>query len=168
LQRYGWLATRAGHEEAFARGRSAGRRQAAIERWTHRRHRLKPAVFESFFQWQAIEQHLRALADSAVHRIVLADLGKNVFAFHRAAQLCHVEVLAVADDVFSAPLREYRGVPVLPLNQALSLEPDAVVVSNTAAVFAEATFRKVSSRTTRPVFHWFAKTAAASALECVS
>ena len=73
LQRYEWLAQRDGHEQAFARGSKAGRRHAALERWTHRRRRLTADVFEHFYRWEFIRQRMDGLSQSGVRQVVFAD-----------------------------------------------------------------------------------------------
>ncbi len=155
LQRYEWLASRDGHDRAFARGARAGRRRALLERWFYRRRRLSPEVFEHFYRWTFIRQRMVELARGGVRRIILADLGKNVFAFHRAANEAGIEIAAIGDDRFAFPGRFYRGVPVLPMEEALARPHDAVVVSNTGPVHAARTQRRVTSLNVGPVHSWF-------------
>jgi hypothetical protein len=164
-QRYGWLAEREDHTGAYVRGRRAGRRRALWERWTHRRHRFSPSTFEHFFQWDEIERRMGGLRELGVNRVLFADLGKNVYAFYRAARRMGVEVVAIADDRFSAPQRCYRGVPVVPLEDALRRDFDAIVVSNTSAVHAAATRERFHAQTHRPVFDWFGSSQPTAAVE---
>ncbi len=154
-QRYAWLAASAGHETAFARGLRFGRRCARSDRRRYRHRRLGPEVLEAVFGWERIERRMCGLAAAGVRRIVLADLGKNVYAFHRAAQRAGLAVVAVADDRLGLGDRRYRGVPIMETPAALSLRPDAIVVSNTSYVHAPLRKRDLSARTNTPVYNWF-------------
>ncbi|MGB2986788.1 MAG: glycosyltransferase family 2 protein [Phycisphaerae bacterium] len=124
LQRYAWLAQRDQHIPSFVRGVLAGQWHGLRERWIYRARRLSADALEHFFRWKFVQDRMADLARRGVRRIVLADLGKNVFAFHRAARETGITVMAVGDNNFYAPGRWYRGVPVLPLDEAL--EPVSV------------------------------------------
>lgn len=158
LQRYRWLAKRDGHGRSFARGARAGRWRGALERWTYRNLRLGPEALEHFFGWEYVQRRMTALAASGGGRIVLADLGKNVFAFHRAAELAGIVILAVGDDRFYAAGRGYRGTPIVPLEDALNLGADAIVVSNSSAVHGTGTYHRLLAKVSQPVHHWFSPT----------
>lgn len=155
LQRYRWLAQRDGHAQAYVRGAWAGLARGAIERRTHRRYRLSAEWFEHFYRWRFVHRRMAGLVAEGVRRIVLADLGKNVFAYHRAAKATGVEIVAIGDDRFAAPQRRYRGTPVVGLEEALRHAADAVVVANSSAVHGTDTYHRWSDRTRLPVFHWF-------------
>jgi hypothetical protein len=154
IQRYDWLAARDGHGRAFARGERAGRWRGMFERLRCRSRRLGPDALEHFFCWDRIRRGMADLADSGIRRIVLADLGKNCYPYYRGARLAGISVSAVADDRFTAPGRHYRGIPILPADEALESAPEAIVVSNTSSVHATATATRLKSRTSRPVFDW--------------
>jgi GT2 family glycosyltransferase len=153
--RYQWLSSLEEHHGPHARGLIAGSLRSAIERRTYRARRLKPGALEAFFRWGFVGAHVANLARQGVSRIVLADLGKNVYAFYRAAKQARVEVLAVADDRLADPNRAYRGVPIVTADESVTLGAHAIVVSNSAAVFAEQTRRKLIERTPIPVHDWF-------------
>jgi GT2 family glycosyltransferase len=167
LERYGWLAKRDGHQRAYRRGVWAGRFRALVERPLYRRHRLAPAAFEHFFSWNMIETRMMELALSGARRIVFADLGKNVYAFYRAVRAAELTLVAIGDDRLAAPGRQYRGVPVVPLDAALGLDADAIVVANASAVHGTYTYQRILNRlahgeapmsTAGPqasVHHWF-------------
>ncbi|MBI4716839.1 MAG: glycosyltransferase [Planctomycetes bacterium] len=155
-QRYAMLAAREGNLRAHLRGLCAGSVRASLERLTYIRHRLPPAALEAFFRWEFVAQKVAELARRGVRRVVFADLGKNVLAFHRAARLVGVAVAAIGDDRFAAPERHYRGTPIVPLAEALTLPCDAVVVVNMADVHAAATRRQVAGLTDKPIYCWFA------------
>ena len=156
LQRYRWLAEPADHLAAFRRGARAGRLHGAWERWSYRSRRLGDVAFEHFFRLQYVARRMQELAESGVRRILLADLGKNVFAFRAGAEDAGLEIVAISDDRFCGPNRRYRGLPIVPLDEALGLTADAVVVSNMADVFAVRTQRNVAAKTALPVHNWFA------------
>ena len=126
-----------------------------LERRRYRARRLRPALFERFYRWHFVTGRMEALARRGIRRVLFADLGKNVYAFLQAARIAGLEVSAVGDAHFAAPGRRYRGVPVVSPEDALERPHDAVVVSNTAAVFAAETARRWRDRTSRPVFDWF-------------
>lgn len=155
LQRYRWLAEMSGHDQAFRRGARKGRRLAFLERWTHRKHRLTPAAFEHFFGWHEVAKRMCELHATGVRRIILADLGKNVFAYLRGARKANVDVLAIVDDGFCAPGRSYRGVPIVPLDEASGMNTQATVVANCSAVHGSVTYHRLLERDQRPVYHWF-------------
>ena len=121
---------------------------------TYRRHRLSPEAFEFFFQWDEIERRMTQLASGGVRRIVLADLGKNVYPFHRAALHLGMEIVAIGDDRFAERGRCYRGAPIVVMEEALTRAHDAVVVANASQVHGGATHRRVSSLADGPVYFW--------------
>lgn len=153
LQRYAWLARRDGHTRAYRRGAAAGKLLGGIERIAYRR--LAPDAIERFFRWSFIEARMAELAADGVARVTFADLGKNVYAYVRAAEATGVEVVAVGDDRFAADGRAYRGVPIVPLDESLSVDADAVVVANSSAVHGTESYRNLAGLTRRPVHHWF-------------
>jgi hypothetical protein len=65
---------------------------------------------------------------------LLASLGKSAFAFARGARLAGISVVAIADDRFTGWVPDYRGIPVLSLEAALTQPYDAVLIGETAAV----------------------------------
>ncbi len=162
LQRYAWLAQRDGHTRSFGRGALAGRLRGVVERRTHRKYRLSASALEHFFRWEYVRRKMAELATGGTRRIVLADLGKNIFAFHRAANETGMTVLAIGDDRFRAGGRRYRGIPVVSLEDVLRLDADTVVVANSAVVHGTDTYnrlvRRVGKRASPPVHHWFAPT----------
>ena len=132
--------------------------RAAIERRTCRGRRLAPAAFERFFQWEYVCRRMADLADSGVRRIALADLGKNVLAYQRAARANSIDVLAIGDDRFAQPARRYRGIPLVTVESALRLDVEAIVVANTSPVHGASTLERITRRTSVPVHHWFGRT----------
>lgn len=156
IQRYRWLAEEAGHQAPFARGVEEGQRVARLERDAFKERRLPPAALEEVFSWQFVEQRMLALAEQGVRRLVLVDLGKNVYAFLRGAAAARLDVLAITDDRLADPHRSYRGCPVVTLADALAQRPDALVVSNTSYVHAAVRTAALRDATDLPVHAWFA------------
>ncbi|UCF33190.1 MAG: glycosyltransferase [Phycisphaerales bacterium] len=155
LQRYRWLAAREGHRAAYRRGLWAALLREPLDRWAFRRRRLTPAVLERFYQIDTVQRRMQELARDGIRRAVFATLGKNVFAFHRAALLAGIEIIAVGDDYFSARGRFYRGVRLLPMAQALALEADAVVISNMASAQVDHAMGRLVRETTIPIYGWY-------------
>jgi len=154
-QRYRWLAQRAGHQTAFERGLAEGRHLAAAERPAFESRRLCPPILEQLFCWSLIEERMLRLREDGVRRIVLADLGKNVYPFYRGAATAGLDVLALADDRLAVPGRDYRGVPLLSTSEALSAPADAIVVSNTSYVHAQRRAQELRRQSDLPVHAWF-------------
>lgn len=155
LQRYAWLAHRDGNGTACRRGALAGRLLGAVERVAYRRRRLDASAVERFYRWSYVESRMAELAADGVRRVVFADLGKNVFPFARAAKETGIEVVAIGDDRFAQPGCRYRGVPIVPLKDALRLDVDAIVVANSSAVHGTATYGNLTGSVDTPVHHWF-------------
>ncbi len=156
-QRYGWLAMTNGHAAAYQRGLQAGRQSAARERTTYRGKRLSANSFERYFRWSFINERFRRLAQDGVERVMLADFGKNIYAFYQAARRHCVRMVAIGDDRFYLPGRRYRGLDILPLNQALAIDVDRVIVTQTASPLALASARRLEPLTMAPVICWFDK-----------
>ncbi len=131
---------------------------------------MSPDALEHFFRWEFVRRKMAALAQEGVQRVVFTDLGKNVYAFFRAAKEVGVSIQAIGDDRFAQRRRGYRGVAVMPLERALQQPCDAVVVSNTAEVFAEETDRRVRAQSDRLVCTWFRRQTESRAIKqsCLS
>jgi GT2 family glycosyltransferase len=155
LQRYAWLAQHDGHVGPYVRGALSGLTRGWHERLAYAHRRLRPDSFEQFFRWGCLRRRMGELAAAGVRSIVLADLGKNVLAYHQAAGATGVKVLAVGDDRFCGNNRRYRGTPVLPLADALDHAPDAIVIGNTSAVHGSTAYHRVVELGFQPVYHWF-------------
>lgn len=153
-RRYRWLARLSGHGRAHRRGLAAARALAPRERRAYRRWRLDPATLESVLAWGRVEHEMRRLSASGLRRVVFADLGKNVFAYWRAAHHCGVDILAIADDRF-AGARAYRGTPIVSTSDALRLAADAWVVGNMSYVHAARRAAELRRTLRVPSFNWF-------------
>jgi len=158
VQRYAWLSRSSDNVRAFIRGLAAGAARAARERLAGRVEPLSGRVLQRFFCLQQVEARMVKLRHAGVRRILLADLGKNVYAFWRAAKLAGVELVAIADDRFADPPgRRYRDTPILPMTEALATDHDAVVVANTSYAHAAVRAREMTAMTDRPVHDWFGR-----------
>lgn len=162
MQRYRWLAAAGRHRVAHLRGLVSGFTCGLADRKLYKPLRLSAEAVETLFRFHEIHQRTAALRTDGVRRVVLAELGKNIYPFFRGARQCGLEVLAVADDRFAAPNRRYRDIPVLPVTEALDLKPDAVIVSNTSPVHAERADVRLRGATEVPVHTWFATNSAGS------
>jgi len=154
-QRYRWIAIAAGHLDAYERGRREGWQRRPAERRAYARWRLTRPAFESFFCFTQIEQRMQALADQRINRIILADLGKNIYPFVLAARRSDLTITCIADDRFANHGYRYRGVPICTMTEGLETKPDAIVVANTSNVHATACRERFARVTDIPIKQWF-------------
>jgi len=155
IQRYRWLAADNGHNRSFKRARAAALLRGRLDRWNFRTNRLTNAAFESLFRLDEIRGKLKLLRSEGARRIVLADLGKNVYAFHRGARQAGLTVLGIVDDRFAGQNRRYRGVTISPVAELSSLCPDAVVIANTSFVHAAETRQRLTGMVDAPIHSWY-------------
>lgn len=130
-QRYGALARKNGHRAAHLRGLLAGRAWAVREAASGRR-LLSPAATEHVFDldWQAglIAEWARA---QGVSRVLLADLGKNIYATWRGCTTSGVTPVGVADNGDAFAGLTYRRLPVRRDEAWARQRFDGVVLANT-------------------------------------
>lgn len=156
VRRYYWLSQVSGSVGAFSKGLTAGLARAARDRLAGRARPVLPRVFELFFRIEFTEAKMGELRTNGVRRVLLADLGKNIFAFWRGARLAGIEVVAIAADALAESReRRYRGIPILPTADALTKDFDAIVVANTSYAHAAVRARELALQTGRPVHDWF-------------
>ncbi len=138
-QRYTWIGQGCDAERmtraAWRTGRSAGRYRRRSRPYS----RLSCAQFRHLFRWDVIDDAMADLHARGARRIAFAGLGKNIYAYYRAAVTHDLAIVAVADDGFVAPGRTYREVPLIASSTALDLDVDAMVISNSSVVHAERT-----------------------------
>ena len=126
-----------GHRTAFIKGAGQG-----LLEWGERRRGgrdwLGPEVLERIFRFgQLREEMIAARERLGFTRIVLADWGKNLLGYWRAAEAAGLEVAAVVDDGLGGmgeERRDYRGAQVVKWEAARGLKYDAIVVSNMSPV----------------------------------
>lgn len=136
LRRYGWMAASNGHLPAFARGAIEGLWRGLF---AAKRRPVRRETFERFARVDETEMRLRGLKDRlALKRVLLLDVGKNIYAYHRAARRCDIEIIAIADERLGRRFRWYRGVPVVDDATARTLRFDAAIVANLSPVHAAA------------------------------
>jgi hypothetical protein len=130
--RYAALARHDGHEKAARTAMHEAlvwsRRERSVGRQT-----LDPATLETVLSLQSQAKTVEAWKRRAgVNRVVIADFGKNVYATWRACGAAGLQVAALADDRQAFTAMRYRGVPVVPLAEAVRGGGiDGVVLSNT-------------------------------------
>ncbi len=121
--------------------------------------RLRPAAMEALFRLEFVRQKLTELHAEGVRRVVLADLGKNVYAFHAGAAQAGLKVPAIIDDGFAAAGRSYRGTPVDPSERVDRLAPDALIIANMSPVHANRTRQRLLQQFSLPIHDWFSRPA---------
>lgn len=138
-----------------ARAPFAARRGVIAARFDPRmraRTPLPPAVFDDLFRAHAVGQSLRTLRDSGAERVLFATLGKNMPMYTDAARIAGLRIAAVADDRFArAGVRWCDAAPVLTAEQAQYEDFDAVVVSDSAPIFAHQAAQRWRRSTAKPV-----------------
>ncbi len=162
-ERYRLLAEEQGAGADFARGVADAQSEEWTQRGKYQEWRLSPDTFERLFAWEYLTQRFRELRAAGVRRVALLDLGKNVYAFHQAAERAGVALDGIGDDRFARLAHEhqghnptYRGKPLRTVDETLRRPVDAFVVSNCAHAHAQRRFDALRGRTSQPVFHWFA------------
>jgi hypothetical protein len=115
---------------------------------------LDKASLEHFFGWDAIAERMGSLKSQGVQTVLLAGLGKNVFAYVRGARKVGVQVLGIADDRFDAGSRRYRRIPVLGEKAGISMGADVVVISDMAPVHAARRAERIREAGGAEVVNW--------------
>src|SRR6185437_15142944 len=96
-----------------------GLAEALLRGLVARRRTVSRQTFERFAKVQETCDRMHEAATRLrLRRVVLVDLGKNIFAYWLAAQACGLEVLSIADPTLGCKRLKYRGLPILP-------DPDA-------------------------------------------
>jgi GT2 family glycosyltransferase len=134
-QRYRAIGAAHGLGRVARRALWEARAWAMRERWTtHPRKRvLDDQALERMFGFEAQAQ---AVADFAarhrLRRIVIGDLGKNIYATWRACREAGLNVVGVADNTPTFNAMTYRGVAVRSDEVAIDAlsEPDGIILSN--------------------------------------
>ena len=88
-------------------------------------------------------------------RVILIDVGKNIYAYWRACQTLGIEIVAIADPKLARPSRRYRGIRLVDDETARALPHDAAIIANLSTV--QARDRRSAWRAThdRPVIDLF-------------
>lgn len=129
------------HKQAFMAGAAQGLAQWATQRGGGVM-LLSSETVERIFKFRQIRDRLnRAARRLGAQRVVFAEFGKNLLAFHRAAEQTGLQVVAVADDQLGGDGRdgrEYRGIPLVTWEglREMGLAGEMVVVTNISPVHA--------------------------------
>ncbi len=167
LQRYRWIAESQCHIAANQHAEAEAMRRYKSERIEFAKYRLTHELFERLFRIEEVAKRLNDLHANGVRRILLADLGKNIYPFVRGAKACGIEVVAITDDQFAQGGRQYRDIPIVQTDAANLDDIDAIVVSNMSPAHATRTQARWSKRTCLPVAAWYAEAAAATSTSVV-
>jgi hypothetical protein len=117
---------------------------------------LPRRAFEEFCKVEEIANrmdHLRRY--EGIRRVVLIDLGKNIFPYLRAARRAGMKVAAIADSRLGGKNYRYRGIPVLSDRAASRLEYDAAIIANFSVVHAEQRRMDWRAKQGKPVIDLF-------------
>ena len=149
MRRYHWIAQTKGQTGAFLQGIFGGilRILTGVSREP-----ISDEAFETFTRMDDIKHRLQLAKERyKLKRVLFVDLGKNIRAYHRAAELCGLKVVAIADENLASPARRYRGLRIVNEKAGRSLQFDAVVISNLSPVHAERRRNQWQSLQDRPV-----------------
>lgn len=138
LQRYSWLAQRAGREDIIAAGVAEARQVMWWERQRYAAWRMTAENFERHFQWQRLAHISRDLRARGVQKIALAGLGKNLYAYWLAAETNSLSITSLIADDFADGQRKYRQIPVTTLVENLANPAQAVLIADSSFVRAAA------------------------------
>ncbi len=153
-QRYGWLARIADADRAFQDGCVLGLARGYFRRWTRPQLRFSEETTRHIFGIDLIESAMARLAAQRCAHVLLADLGKNIYPFYRAATMSGLRIAAIMDDRFAGDDRRYRGIPIIDRARGLRLGADAIVVSNSSPIHARITELELRAKTDLPVYRW--------------
>jgi GT2 family glycosyltransferase len=149
IQRYHWLAAGRGirHRFAFYHGLLGGLLKSLIP---NKRRAISDGAFEKFAMINRIRAELtHATRRHNLRRVLLIDVGKNLYAYWLAARALNLNIVAIADNSFASPDRKYRGIPIIDDTAARILPFDAVIIANDSPIHApirSATWRAMISR----------------------
>lgn len=152
LKRYHLIAKAKGHRAAFWAGLLTG----AMAALASQECAIAGPTFEEFAKVGETERRLRSVALRLRLRDVLfIDLGKNVLAYHRAAEQCGLRIVGIADDNLGGRGFTYEGIPIVSDQEAGRLRFDAAIVSNLSPVHAAARLSTWRALQERPVIDLF-------------
>lgn len=156
MGRYRKIARANGRRLAFWMGFGQGILRS-MQFW--KRHPVSLETFETFSEMNGVHQRMSQLQQSyTLHRVLFADLGKNMLPCHRAAKRLGIEIVGIADNRL-AGIGHYRGIPIITDEAADALAFDAVIISNSSPVHARQRASQWRARCRKPVFELFDATA---------
>ena len=114
---------------------------------------LKSKELEQIFMFQ---KQATAVGDwsrrNSVWRVVIGDMGKNIWATYNACHASGLQIRSIADDTPAFAGLDYRGLPVLPVSRALlGGSVDGVVISNINPSQVEARYKAIRRHYSGPV-----------------
>ncbi len=134
MRRYHWMAQTKPwpHRFAFWQGLVEGIAKSLLP---GKRREISQGAFEKFAMIDEIQCRMATVArDRNLHRVLLVDVGKNIYAFWRAARALNLQIVAVADANLAKPGRRYQGIPVIDDSAARELQFDAAILTNISPV----------------------------------
>ena len=127
-RRYFWIARSQGATWPFLRGLVEGLVRSLAR---PKREPVSTAAFEQFAKLDETVERLRAtLRRHPSRRVLLVDVGKNLYAYWRACRVLNVEIVAIADDKLGRYGRSYRGIHVIRDDDARKLSHDLAIIAN--------------------------------------
>jgi len=150
VQRYTAIA----RSQGLTRIAHQARAEAALRCWPQRwrQRTLSPALVEVLFDLDGQAMRIQDWAKrEGVRRVVIADLSKNIHATWRGCREAGLDVAAIAENGPAFAGLNYRGVPVLPDDQALNRPFDGIVISNVNPAQAPSRWRGLLTRVDVPL-----------------
>lgn len=135
----------------LAKAAAQARRWAQWER-KRGRSTLPGEALEGLLGWGSTKREVvRWASRERVRRVVIAGWHPNVYATYRAAGRAGLTVSAIADDAPMLRGAAYRGVPVLPVRDAIDARVDGVLLADACPATAERLAQRVTKRFAGPV-----------------
>lgn len=151
LMRYTAIGKYNGYTRAVKRGLWEAKVWSACESFAARR-TAGDSTIETVFE---LDKQTHAIAkwavENRVRRVVIADLGKNIYATHRACLTAGLRVCAVAENHPAFAGMRYRGVSIEPDQQAIASSVDGIVLSNVNPARIDDRMRSLQERFSGPV-----------------
>lgn len=151
MRRYAAIAKADGCHQAVAEALHEARLWACAERSAGRQ-TLDSRVVEKIFglerQGELVRQWKR---QNHIRKVIIADFSKNLYAAWRACTLAGLEISALADERPAFAAMVHRGMPVLPLSQAVQRGADGIVLSNINPAQIEQRFEALQGAFAGPV-----------------
>lgn len=127
-RRYFWIARSQGATWSFFRGLAEGLLASLVR---PARAPVSVAAFEQFAKLdETVDQLRTVLRRHPARRVLLVDVGKNLYAYWRACRVLGVEITAIADDKLGRYGRSYRGVHVVRDEDARKMPYDLAIMAN--------------------------------------
>jgi GT2 family glycosyltransferase len=155
MNRYRWLAASRGpdHLLTFYLGLAQGLLKSAN---IFRRRPVSDGAFEKFAMLNRIQAEMRRTArEQNLRNILLVDVGKNLYAYWRAARDLNLNIVAIADNNLAALNRTYRGIPIVTDATARTLTFDVAIQTNISPVHGPIRSAAWRATDSRPLINFF-------------